>query len=205
LAINPSALEFLDKKGQLLAGVQRRLATLESLQVDSYDGLGRDHGDQILDDCAAYFHRRPYNNWFGRLDPVLKDGLGVSYYEDTACHLDLVQWATDPYWNRLETDTRANLLKQDRDFLVQQLRNESYKVIVVNGRTALNEVERAGIVAWEPIGVIDERPRTELYRAETEGAVFIGWSCNIPNQQGASRHLPALAQALREQVGGLVS
>jgi hypothetical protein len=49
--------------------------------------------------CNSYFHGNPYS-WFARLEEVLQ-AIGASYYEDTACHLDLTQWATDPTWNGL--------------------------------------------------------------------------------------------------------
>jgi hypothetical protein len=43
--------------------------------------------------------RNPYRRWFDPLDQALRAAFGVSYYAGTACHLDLVQWATTPVWN----------------------------------------------------------------------------------------------------------
>ena len=95
LGINPSSREFVDRNGQLLVGDARRLATLRSLGLSSFEEVAATHAQRIVNDCANYFERKPYA-WFRALDQVLAPGLGVSYFDKTACHLDLVQWATDP-------------------------------------------------------------------------------------------------------------
>ena len=69
-------------------------------------------------------------------------------FDGTACHLDLVQWAHDPLWGQLDDVVQARLLAADRPFLVRQLTNERYRVIVVKGRTAMHWVERAVLVCW---------------------------------------------------------
>src|SRR4051812_49421682 len=68
LGINPSDREFVGSAGQLLSGSRRRLATLESLCVASHDEIGVHQAAAIVDDCASYFHRRPYLRWFDPLD-----------------------------------------------------------------------------------------------------------------------------------------
>ena len=37
--------------------------------------------------------RNPYS-WFNPLEALLNAAAGASYYKRSACHLDLVQWAT---------------------------------------------------------------------------------------------------------------
>src|SRR5436309_2113467 len=106
LGINPSSGEFLDRAGSLLADGDRRLATLPSLGVTDYAELSSELAAQIVDDCASYFDRRPYR-WFTPLDRILRSALAVSYFDGTACHLDLVQWATDPLWGQLDEEARA--------------------------------------------------------------------------------------------------
>ncbi len=218
LGINPSKGEFLAADGSLLSGESRRLATLESLDVTSYDQIGIDVAAAVVDDCASYFRRRPYQ-WFKPLDEILRAGLAVSYFEDTACHLDLVQWATDPLWSELDDVARARLLSLDRAFLTRQLSREHYLVIVVNGRTALQWVERAGIAKWRHHARLAGPPPADLVVGDnTEGPTFLAWSCNIQSQRGARRHIPdlvdflaalgkpALAAAVKEdgrQAGGM--
>lgn len=199
LGINPSRGEFLDREGSLLADGDRRLATLPSVGVEDYDNLNRELAGQIVDDCASYFERRPYW-WFNPLDRILRSALAVSYFEGTSCHLDLVQWATDPLWGQLDEVARARLLADDRTFLVQQLQAEHYRVVVVNGRTALHWIERAGLTRWREVSRLAGPPAAVLYAGDTTAPLFIGWSCNLQSQPGARQHEPAIT-ALVEQLG----
>lgn len=96
LGKNPSRREFVDDAGVLLRGDRRRLATLESLGAASLEVLSDELAATVVADCAMYFRRQPYRRWFDPLDLLLRDGVGARYYDGTACHLDLVQWATDP-------------------------------------------------------------------------------------------------------------
>jgi hypothetical protein len=45
-----------------------------------------------------------------RLDVLLSQAVGVSYSSRIACHLDLVQWATDPVWGKLGDRVGAEVL-----------------------------------------------------------------------------------------------
>ena len=55
----------------------------------------------------------------------------------------------DPLWGQLDDVVQARLLAADRPFLVCQLTNERYRVIVVKGRTAMHWVERAVLVCGQ--------------------------------------------------------
>src|SRR5438477_512425 len=83
-------------------------------------------------------------------------------FDRSACHLDLVQWATHPIWGGLDDVVRARLLAADRPFLVRQLEREQYRTVVVNGRTALRWVERAGLVRWCEVGRLAGPPPAVL-------------------------------------------
>lgn len=200
LGINPSSGEFLASDGSLLAGERRRLATLASLGVASYEYVDAAVGARILDDCATYFERRPYR-WFTPLDRILRGALGVSYFDGTACHLDLVQWATDPLWGQLPDAARSRLLAADCQFLIRQFRSEHYRVVLVNGRTAIEWVERAGLVRWRPVGQLAGPPTATLFVGQHEGRHLLGWSCNLQSQAGAPRHAPALIEFVAKHAG----
>lgn len=202
LGINPSSGEFTDGSGQLLDGDRRRLATLESLGASAGAALSREEAGRVVDQCAAYFSRNPYH-WFKKLDPILITGLGRSYWSGGACHLDLVQWATDPLWSGLTDMQRNELLRQDRPFLLEQLGQERLQLVLVNGRTALNGVADAGVVAWEQICRIAGDPDTgqpafDVYRGERAGRVFLGWSVDVPNQHGGLAARSTLAELMAE-------
>ena len=95
LGINPSRREFFSRDGVLLSGPERRLATADSLGAVPGQALTADQARQVVADCNDYFGRSPYE-WFKPLEALLNQALDVSYHDRTACHLDLIQWATDP-------------------------------------------------------------------------------------------------------------
>lgn len=204
LGINPSSAEFLSA-GQLLRPDKRRLATLQSIGAQNYDGINEAKATEIIEDCASYFERNPYR-WFNVLDRILTEALGVSYFHKTACHLDLVQWATDPIWKELHRDQQGRLLQGDREFLRRQLTHEGYKVVIVNGATAMRWAQKAGIVTWEETDRIEGPPAARFSVGRGEGALFLGWSCNLQSQPGALRHVATLIDLVkkhaRNELGG---
>lgn len=205
LGINPSSGEFL-AAGQLLQGDQRRLATLQSIEDPSYEGIDEAKAVAIIEGCASYFDRNPYR-WFNVLDRILTEALGASYFHKTACHLDLVQWATDPIWKKLRRDQQERLLEGDREFLRRQLTHEGYKVVIVNGATAMRWAQAAGIVTWQETDRINASPPAARFSVgRGEGALFLGWSCNLQSQPGALRHVEPLIDLVkkhaRNELGG---
>lgn len=199
LGINPSSKEFLNRKGVLLEGDKRRLASLHSLEIENRGSLDTEDGRAILNDCAEYFHNSPYH-WFKPLNRVLSEGIGASY-GSTACHLDLAQWATDPVWRDLDLTVRMKLLDDGVGFLFNQLEREQYRLVLVNGRTVMKEVESAGITSWKSVGSALSDPTTDLYMGDSGNQRFLGWSCNLQSQPGASRHIGALTNFVKEFAG----
>jgi len=200
IGINPSCNEFL-RKGLLMEGDKRRLATYESLRVSGFAELGSNRGVAILDDCKAYFQRRPYG-WFKSLDQILAKGLSASYYDGTACHLDLVQWATDPFWSRLNSSAQLRLLNDGLPFLKELLSQESFELIVVNGRTVVEVVEQLGLTTWSLKGQLDGPPSVKLFLGTGSGTNWLGWSCNLQSQPGARKHIDALISFAKESILG---
>jgi hypothetical protein len=192
----------LDRRGALLAGSRRRLATLDSLGITTGEPVDDSAAVRIVSDCAGYFERRPYGRWFDALDRVLRRGLGVSYYDRSASHLDLVQWATSPVWGRLDTTVRTRLLKADVPFLEQQLTRGGWRVVVVNGRTVMNWVAEAGLLRWEEVARLAGPPTASVCIGDRPGGpLFVGWSCNLQSQHGARALAPDLVGALGEMAG----
>ena len=203
MGINPSSVEFL-RGGELRTGDDRRLATLESLNADSLTALTEDQVRQVLDDCAAYFIVNPYRKWFDPLDRLLTDAVGASYYDGTACHLDLVQWATDPIWRNLPGGARQVLLLDGVPHLRKQLRQENIRLVLLNGRTVINQVTACGLVQLDSAGRLPVGAAVcELFVGNAEGVLFLGWSRNLQNFYGNSRAFAAdLAAWLAGQIAG---
>jgi hypothetical protein len=124
--------------------------------------------------------------------PVLK-ALGVSYYDGTACHLDLVQWATDPTWAGLKpVEIRLKLLRDDVQFFRQQLEQESLKLLLVNGQSVVSQLKKSGVCDIEEIEAIAGFGNydTKMYVGTAFGRVaIVGWSTNLQSSFGVSRQL----------------
>lgn len=188
LGINPSGAEFL-RNGELLTGSQRRLATLESLGAERLDGLSDEQVSVVIQDCARYFQRNPYRRWFDPLDAVLRAGTESSYYDGSACHLDLVRWATDPVWSGI-TDRAAqdSLLEDGLPHLRAQLDRENVRIVVLNGRQVINHLRSVRLADLDEVGVLPMSTTTcRLYLGQGRGGRWAGWSTNLQSSRGVSR------------------
>lgn len=187
LGINPSVREFTDKAGRWLRGDDRRLATLESLDAGGCDELTDAQVATVVADCAAYFNRNPYRRWFNPLDRVLRGAAGVSYDDGTACHLDLVQWATDPVWSRLSDHARRTLLDDGIPHLHAQLTSERIRVVVLNGKQVIDQVNAIGLADLDEVGVLPRRRDTcRLYTGTGSNIQWFGWSTNLQGSWGVT-------------------
>lgn len=129
LSINPSFFEFQDHHDRFLPEPERRLETLASLRLVGYEDIGLSQALRIAESCHHYFQRNPYLIWFGKLERIMED-LGTSYANGTACHLDLVQWATKPVWSGLSRQSRDRLLTADRQFIRAQIEAKKWKAVL---------------------------------------------------------------------------
>lgn len=198
LGINPSTRQFLRQDGSLRDGPDRRLATLPWLGLSGWEELDG-AAARIVAECAGYFRpgRAPYRRWFDPFDRVLRKGAGASYYDGSACHLNLVAWATDPVWRGLDRRAWRRLLEADLPVVAEQLREGGYAAVVANGRTAMAEVAAAGLVEWSVDRELEGPPSARLCVGESGGTRYAGWTCNLQNQPGAARLAGDLAGWLR--------
>lgn len=205
LGINPSAREFLSPAGELLEGAERRLETLRSLGAERLSRLSDDQVDALLLGDYDYFKsgHKPYR-WFDYLKPVLAQ-VGASYEMGTACHLDIVQWATVKKWGDVDPALRTQLIAGDEPFLVHQLTWDRpevgrFRLVLVNGKTCIDQCRSIGI-PWSPLDdlIVNDR-KTRFYRAEWHGVRLLGWTANLPN----SRTPEAVRLALPGHVAGLL-
>jgi hypothetical protein len=104
--------------------------------------------DAAYQGCCDYFNTKNYyRGWFDKLNEVLARA-GASYHDRTACHLDLVQAATDPVWDELDPAEKAALLAADAGFLPQLINHGNFDLLLLNGRQCLEVVSAALPVAW---------------------------------------------------------
>lgn len=160
LGLNPSRIEFEVRRVEL-DGSKRRFETTRSLGLVSLADATDTAVAAIFRRCNEYFQRNPYRRWFNRLEPVLRS-VGASYYDGTACHLDLSQWATDPTWNGLLPAVRSKLVDRDGPFLARQLEAEQIEVLLLNGAAVVDGFR------WVLGTTLDAEPETVSDRSGPE-------------------------------------
>ncbi len=194
LGINPSLREFCEAKpvpgvGRLLlAGTRRRLLTLDVLGLRRMEDASPEQVRQVVEECASYFERPTAYWWFKVLQRLLTaatDGRDT-YTNRGACHLDLVQWATEPVWGKLDPDLQRHLLAEGVPHLRRQLEHhDSIQVVLLNGKQVIDQVREAGLAELTDVGSAVYRPRdgqqTRLYVGQARGDLlhrpvqFLGW------------------------------
>jgi hypothetical protein len=122
--------------------------------------------------------------------------LGTSYYAGTACHLDLVQWATDPTWADLRAEHKKSLIDADLPFLRQQLSLGNIRLLLLNGSgiaRAVREILDCDLVEK----VIPGSVPLKLFVGHTSECVkVIGWNKNLQSSFGVSNeYIRAVAVA----------
>lgn len=206
LGLNPSRQEFLDTSGRELEGRDRRFETLKSLDVPDLDSAELPTLHRVVDACNDYFHRNPYRRWFDQLEPVLKS-VGASYYDGSACHLDLVQWATDPVWGKIpDPAERDRLVTQDATFLRHQLTTRPFKLLLINGSGVVRQFESMMRIALKPAGNVKGSSTESRFSVGDlpNGTRVIAWSVNVQSSFGVCKTLRA-ALAMRTRELGLGS
>lgn len=192
LGLNPSRQEFLAQNGRELSGDDRRFETLRSLGVTSLEDAQDAVLQLVFDGCCQYFSRKPYRRWFDPLESVIRT-LGASYYDGSACHLDLVQWATDPVWSRLDRlSIRRRLLESDAPFLFEQLRQGHVRVLLLNGRSVIEKFQAIAGIRLKDVGCLTgplRAPSRILAGQMQEGIPVVGWTMNLQSSRGVSSHL----------------
>lgn len=204
LGLNPSRQEFLNQEGRELSGAERRFETLSSLGVPGLESATEAALSQVVNACNSYFRGNPYRRWFDQLEPALKS-VGASYYDGTACHLDLVQWATDPVWGGIKNrDVRTKLIEEDAPFLRNQLKVGSFRLLLINGSGAVQQFERMAGISLRWVGIVKG---TSAAAHMSVGMLPIGtrvvaWSINVQSSRGVCNELRA---AIASRVGELAS
>ncbi len=135
LGLNPSNREFVDGRGNEIDGSLRRFHTLNSLGLSQWIDADEQQLQLIIESCNSYFQKNPYDGWFKKLNDLIS-GTKYSYYDssNSACHLDLIPYATSCKWAGLTIQERAALLELTGDALALLLRDSPVRCLILNGR-----------------------------------------------------------------------
>jgi hypothetical protein len=182
VSLNPSWREFLSPSGAWLRGADRRLASLISLNAADPRDLDDDQVASVVSESNRYF-RGPnwYRQWFHWLESTLTSAGAGSYLDGTACHLDLVQWATRPAQGQLPPAAWDRLAEQDSAFLHAQLRASSIKTVLLNGAAVIEWIRRTGLVSDFVEDMItyqgaEGTGTIRVVHAAAESRLFLGWN-----------------------------
>jgi hypothetical protein len=173
LGLNPSDKEFYDSEENELVGNDRRFHTLSSLNLTSWDQIDKVSLKKILFTCENYFYGNSYDRWFKPLNIILS-GTGASYYDsfNSACHLDLVPYATRTKWGELLGDQRHALLQIGSKFLGEILNSSSIEVLILNGKSVITNLERASGTEFSMKEITSWQLRRS--RGYVKGEAYIG-------------------------------
>ena len=137
-----------------------------------------------------YLPSKPVYRYFRHLENVL-GGLGASYHDGSAAHLDLVQEATQPAWSELRStspEEHAQLLRVDFPFLRFQLESHTVTILLCNGNTVSQEVQ-----SLLPVQIVEsgemKRIRWWLGRATLGGRkiALAGWNYPLDKPTGLGK------------------
>ena len=209
IGINPSSNEFQvsGKSKKLLPRNKKRLVDLEILELDSPSSLTRSQAIEVVRGCYEYFNERehnPYKTWFKHLNTHVNGHLGADYFNGSAAHLDLVQWATDPVWGGIKSESKKNeLLQSDAEFLRYQVAVKNYGVVFMNGSQVTDQLIATGIVKVTVKEAATYKTKSgklrkfELYKGVTSnGSLALGWSRTFPGHYISKEALPEVVQEL---------
>jgi hypothetical protein len=205
LGINPSSSEFQIGNGNktpLGGAIPKRLVDTEVLGINNPTRLTREQAIKVIEGCYQYFYGQSPNpyEWFLKLEEFILKPAGFTYYgqDATACHLDLVQWATDPVWDSIASkSTKELLLKQDKEFLRYQLTSYNFEYVFLNGSTAVNQFKELGIATLEQVHTVTANSnggRHTVVKGESGGTVFFGWGINTGAKYASKAGLKELVE-----------
>jgi hypothetical protein len=204
--INPSSLEFVDKRGKILQAPLKRLTDLEILKLPLDKHLdSRVYIDEIWNGCKNYFsiEKNAYWDWFGDLEDILLD-LSFSYKDGSACHLDLFPLATKTMFSNLSESDQFICMTKFHYLLSQQLKNSQIKFLLFNGATvekSLSIIQNYEVVIDSTVeySVQGKKLKSNLYLGSTgTGQKILGWSVNLQAFRGSPEEKAYLSKKLSD-------
>jgi len=200
IGINPSSSEFtklVGKQRVLLTAGERKLADLKHLGAAETQGLNDDQVSQVWQGCLDYFDG-PYYKWFLKMQDTILSPVDFSYVGRSAAHLDLIQWATDPLWQKMKEEDPAEAvahLDADLPFLIEQLEQSEPEFIFLSGTPVIESLtELLSLKFVEKTAAQGKSSQNSLYIGKWKNAVVLGTSMNVPDFQTSNAHRDFLSK-----------
>jgi len=159
IGLNPSNVEFYDRKGLELEGSKRRFPSLKSLNLQTWDTISKEQWCLFESSYQNYFNNTPYFYWFDQLDKLLFE-TNFSYYFPYAnvVHLDLVPLVTKKKWGNLTSAEQQFILEKFKDIFIDILDASDIDVIILNGKSVINQIQKTFNIFFE----IEKAPQIDL-------------------------------------------
>ncbi len=179
ISINPSVVEFCANtpESPVLPAHKKRFVDRETLGIGMHDIPTIEQARRVLQSNHDYFKTNPYH-WFNALEQWILKPLNASYFDGSATHLDLVQWATKPVWSGIENeDVKTRLIEQDIQFLASLLEQKRFDLLLLNGRTVFDSFRYHDLFSVTQTIELKRAGRTTtLWLGRAKGTPFICWS-----------------------------
>lgn len=149
VGLNPSNREFVGVDGKELKGPQRRFETLSSLGIPSWEYVDADAANKLKYFCDNYFSINPYGQWFRVLEQLISETRKSYYFGGSACHLDLVPYATYEKWGKITAKEKSFLIGSSSDSLGIILNQSNIRTLVLNGAAVIDGMESMSDLTME--------------------------------------------------------
>lgn len=206
LGINPSSGEFsYGKDRPLLSKEEKRLVDHDVLQIKNPRSLTLEESQRVIEGCNDYFKSEKHYEWFLRLEEIVLSPAGYTYYggNASACHLDLVQWATDPVWGSIKAAVKKRLLSDDKEFLRFQLTNYKFDFVYLNGGTVIEQFLKLGIAKLSEVYSVTRNSKGgtphKVYKGTANGTTYLGWGINAASRDANKIGLTELSNWIKNQ------
>jgi hypothetical protein len=104
----------------------------------------------------------------------------ASYCDGSACHLDFIQWATDPVWSRPPSPIQNKLIDADLPFLRHQLTQEKIRLLLLNGSGIREAYEERFGVEFRELAILRDNRRLKIFAGrDARGLKVVAWNINL--------------------------
>ena len=201
VGLNPSSNEFMTKGNKaVLAEGAKRFVDRESLGSALGEIPTPAEAQRILESNNKYFANGNHYEWFDKMEATVLNPMGYSYFDGTAAHVDVVQWATHPLWSGLDDQMFSDeLIAPELDFLRKILTGRTYDYVLFNGKKVYEFFRDYKLFQLDELTVLKTgNGTTRFWTGVTFGSPLLSWSMNVPDHHTSAERRKDLALHLAQ-------
>lgn len=204
VGINPSSSEFMNSGGNgLLPGAEKRLVDSSVLGIPADTELDVNEARVVLEGNKNYFRTGNHYKWFDDMEKWALNPLGYSYFDGTAAHVDVLQWATHPVWSGIEDEVfTPEIIGDDLNLLRSILSRRTYDLVLINGKTVYEFFRAHKLFHLDEETELILGGKKRWFRSgHIGGSKMLQWSVNIPHYASGTETLGELRDYLAANFG----